>query len=97
MKGVICVPVLTPDKDCLAVFELYRELDDVPYDDRDLRLVIVMSGWIGSTIYQHQQRITLQKQQELNEYLLDLTKCYFADTMLLDKLITEVVVSIKGS
>lgn len=92
VKAVLSVPVLTPENDCLAVFEMYRDLDIIAYDDRDLRLVIVMCGWIGSTIYQNTKRITLQKQQELNEYLLDLTKCYFADTMLLDKLITEVVV-----
>lgn len=94
-KSVLCVPIVTPDDECLAVIELFRTTEHPPFDERHLRLVIVMSGWIGSAIFQNQQRIALQRQHELNEYLLDLTRCYFADTMLLDKLITEMVVRFK--
>lgn len=94
IKSVLCVPIVTPDDECLAVMEFSRTTEMTPFDESHMRLAIVVSGWIGSAIFQNQQRLALQRQNELNEYLLDLTKCYFADTMLLEKLITEMVVSI---
>lgn len=48
---------------------------------------------MGAAIHQNQQRLALQKQQELNDYLIELTKCYFADTISLEKLISEIVVT----
>ncbi|CAH1173827.1 unnamed protein product [Phaedon cochleariae] len=91
IKSVLCVPVVTPDGDCYAVIELYREVTQPPFNKDDLKISIVVTGWMGAAIHQNHLRLTLQKQQELNDYLLDLTKCYFAETVAIEKMITEIV------
>lgn len=94
IKSVLCVPVVTPECDCLAVIELYRDITQQPFQKDDLRVVIAVTGWMGAALHQNQQRLALEKQQQLNDYLLDLTKCYFADTVLMSKMISEIVVGI---
>lgn len=89
----MCVPVVTPTQDCLAVIELYRDITQGAFQKDDLRVVIAIAGWMGAALDQNQKRLTLEKQQQLNDYLLDLIKCYFTDTMLKDKMISEFVVS----
>nr|CAH7748344.1 unnamed protein product [Callosobruchus chinensis] len=91
VKSVLCVPIVTPDGDCYAVIELYRDVTQLPFNKDDLKISIVVSGWMGAAIHQNHLRLTLQKQQELNDYLLDLTKCYFAETVAIEKMITEIV------
>nr|XP_023015593.1 cAMP and cAMP-inhibited cGMP 3',5'-cyclic phosphodiesterase 10A-like [Leptinotarsa decemlineata] len=91
VKSVLCVPIVTPDGDCYAVIELYRDVTQYPFNKDDLRISIVVTGWMGAAIHQNHLRLTLQKQQELNDYLLDLTKCYFAETVAIEKMITEIV------
>ncbi|XP_068082303.1 cAMP and cAMP-inhibited cGMP 3',5'-cyclic phosphodiesterase 10A-like [Anabrus simplex] len=91
IKSVLCVPVVTPDDDCIAVIELYRTVREGSYSKTDIEIVVAVAGWMGAAIHQNQQRVALQKQQELNDYLLDLTKCYFADIVFMDKIISEIV------
>jgi GAF domain-containing protein len=93
VKSVLCVPIVTPDGNCSAVIELYREITQLPFNKDDLKISIVVTGWVGAAIHQNHLRLTLQRQQELNDYLLDLTKCYFAETVAIEKMITEIVVS----
>ncbi|KAG5883187.1 hypothetical protein JTB14_018203 [Gonioctena quinquepunctata] len=91
VKSVLCVPIVTPDGDCYAVIELYRDVTQHPFTKEDLRISIVVTGWMGAAIHQNHLRLTLQKQQELNDHLLDLTKCYFAETVAIEKMTTEIV------
>ncbi|XP_050308588.1 cAMP and cAMP-inhibited cGMP 3',5'-cyclic phosphodiesterase 10A-like isoform X1 [Anthonomus grandis grandis] len=91
VKSVLCVPIVTTDGDCYAIVEMYRTIPDVPFNKDDLKISIVVSGWMGAAIHQNRLRLALQKQQELNDYLLDLIKCYFADNVSLEKLISEIV------
>lgn len=88
----MCVPVVTPTQDCLAVIELYRDFTQGPFQKEDLRIVIAIAGWMGAALDQNQRRLALEKQQQLNDYLLDIIKCYFTDTLLKDKMISEFVV-----
>ena len=90
---MLCVPVVTPDGDCLAVIELFTLMNQGNFSKDDLKITIVVTGWMGAAIHQNQQRVALKKQQELNEYLLDLTKHYFSDTVQMEKMISDVVVS----
>lgn len=92
VKSVMCVPVCTPECDCLAVIELFKDVAQAPFQKDDLRVVIAVTGWMGAALHQNQQRVALQKQQQLNDYLLGLTKCYFADVVLMEKMISEIVV-----
>lgn len=94
VKSVLCVPIVTPDGDCYAVIELYRDLTNPPFNKEDLKIAVVVSGWVGAAIHQNHLRIALQRQQELNDYLLDLTKCYFAETVAIENMITEIVVGL---
>ncbi|XP_030754671.1 cAMP and cAMP-inhibited cGMP 3',5'-cyclic phosphodiesterase 10A-like [Sitophilus oryzae] len=91
IKSVLCVPIVTTDGDCYAIVEMYRSVPEPPFNKEDLKISIVVSGWMGAAIHQNRLRLALQKQQELNDYLLDLIKCYFADNVPLEKLITEIV------
>ncbi|ENN78871.1 hypothetical protein YQE_04660, partial [Dendroctonus ponderosae] len=91
VKSVLCVPIVTTDGDCYAIVEMYRCVPEAPFSKDDLKISIVVSGWMGAAIHQNRLRLALQKQQELNDYLLDLIKCYFADNVSMETLITEIV------
>lgn len=91
VKSVLCVPIVTTDGDCYAILEMYRFVSESPFSKEDLKISIVVSGWMGAAIHQNRLRLALQKQQELNDYLLDLIKCYFAENVSLETLITEIV------
>ncbi|KAJ8978479.1 hypothetical protein NQ317_018732 [Molorchus minor] len=91
IKSVLCVPVIEPDGECYAIIELYREFTQFPFNKDDLKISIVVTGWAGAAIHQNSLRISLQKQQELNDYLLGLTQCYFAETVGIEKIFTEIV------
>lgn len=91
-KSVLCVPVVTPDDDCYAIIELCRDVTQPVFGKEDLKIVVVVSGWVGAAIHQNQQRLALQKQQELNDYLLNLAKCYFAETVKREKMVAEIIV-----
>nr|CAD7401678.1 unnamed protein product [Timema cristinae] len=95
VKAIMCVPVVTPEEDCIAVIELFKEVDEGPYKKTDLQIVVATTGWMGAAINQHQQKIALQKQQELNDYLLGLCKHYFADHLVVDKIISEIMMFAK--
>lgn len=93
IKSVLCVPVVTPDGECFAVIEFYRQLFDTPFSKDDLKITLIVTGWMGAAVHQNSRRLALQRQQELNDYLLDLTKCYFGESVVMEKMISEIVVS----
>jgi cAMP and cAMP-inhibited cGMP 3',5'-cyclic phosphodiesterase 10 len=93
-KSVLCIPVVTPDGDCFAVIELVRSIYKNAFTLDDLRICVMVTSWMGVAIHQNQERLALKRQQELNDYLLDLIKCYFEDHVLMEKLMSEVVVRI---
>ncbi|KAI4460298.1 cyclic nucleotide phosphodiesterase [Holotrichia oblita] len=91
VKSVMCVPVVTPGNECYAVLELYRDVLQPAFQKDDLKIVVVVAGWMGASIYMNQQRVHMEREQQLNECLIELTKCYFADTIIFEKMIAEVV------
>lgn len=94
IKSVMCVPVVTPSGECFAVIEFFKLLFDLPFTNDDLRITLSVAGWMGATIEENSKRLALQRQQELNDYLLDLTKCYFGDPVALEKMVLELAVSL---
>nr|CAD7443993.1 unnamed protein product [Timema bartmani] len=91
VKAIMCVPVVTPEEECIAVIELFKEMEEEPYKKTDLQIVAATTGWMGAAIHQNHQRVALQKQQELNDYLLGLSKHYLADHLVVDKIISEIM------
>lgn len=93
-KAVLCVPIVAPDThECIAVLELSKNEGEPSFTKDDLKIVVVVTGWMGAAIQQNQQRLELEKQKELNDYLISLTKCYFAYSVDLEKMISEIIVS----
>ncbi|KAL1488021.1 hypothetical protein ABEB36_015395 [Hypothenemus hampei] len=91
VKSVLCIPIVTTDGDCYAIMEMYRCIPERSFNRDDLKISIMVAGWMGAAIHQNRLRLALQKQQELNDYLLDLIECYFAENVSLETLITEIV------
>ena len=49
---------------------------------------------MGAAIYQNKQRINLEKLQNLNNYLLELTEQYFSNVIVKENMLSDIVVSI---
>lgn len=90
-ESILCVPVVTPDGDCFAVFELVRSEYDEPFSKEDLKIVIVLTGWMGAAIHQNLQRVAMTKQEILHDQLLHITKSYYTGSITTTKMITELV------
>lgn len=93
-QSVLCVPVVTPDGDCFAVFELVKSEYDEPFNMDDLKIVVVLTGWMGAAIHQNLQRIAMKKQEILHDHLLDITKSYYNGSTTTCKMLTDLIVSL---
>ncbi|KAL1487955.1 hypothetical protein ABEB36_015336 [Hypothenemus hampei] len=91
IKSVLCVPIVTTDGDCCAIMEMNRCIPQSSFNRDDLKMSIVIAGWMGAAIHQNRLLLALQKQQELNDYLVNLIKCFFAENISLETLIAEIV------
>ncbi|XP_044757857.1 cAMP and cAMP-inhibited cGMP 3',5'-cyclic phosphodiesterase 10A-like [Coccinella septempunctata] len=90
-ESVLCVPVVTLDGDCLAVFECIRSQYDEPFGKAELKTVIVLSGWMGAAIHQNMQSVAMRKQEVLHNQLLNITKSYYEATITTTKMLTNLV------
>lgn len=91
IKSVLCVPIVSPDDNCIAVIELYRDVTQPVFGRDDLKIAVVVTGWMGAAIHQNQQRVELQKQTELHYYMMNIVKCYFCGEASQEDVITEIV------
>ncbi|XP_044756182.1 cAMP and cAMP-inhibited cGMP 3',5'-cyclic phosphodiesterase 10A-like [Coccinella septempunctata] len=94
-KSVLCVPVVTPDGDVYAVIELFRDTSQDQFEDKDMKIATLITGWMGAAIYQNLQRVAVHKKQELNDYLLSLTKVFLEEFVPTDKMVSEMVKFVK--
>lgn len=91
VKAVICVPVITPDRQCYAVLELFKDMLEPNFNRSDFAMTKSMASWIGAAIYMNARKVVMTSQMKLNDCLVELTKCFFADTHIFEKMITELV------
>lgn len=94
IKSVLSVPVVLPDNTCYCVIELYRNVDKKLFDVNDVKLIVVICGWMGATIHQNNKRVQLKKQEELNTSMIDITKGYISSQISFEKLLFDFVVSL---
>ncbi|KAK9875164.1 hypothetical protein WA026_005955 [Henosepilachna vigintioctopunctata] len=94
-KSVLCVPVVTPDGECYAVIELFRDISQEPFAHKDLRIATLVTDWMGAAVHQNLERVAVHKKQELNDYLLELTKVFLEEFVPVDKMIAEMVKFVK--
>lgn len=90
VSGVLCIPIVTSEGECLAVIELFRR-NGIDYDENQLQIAIAVTGWMGVALEQNQKLILMQKEQQLNDYMLELTQLYFGDAELLNYMIDDIV------
>lgn len=90
VKSVLCVPVMS-NSDCFAVVELYRETDQDPYEKHDLKIVVLVCGWVGLAIQQNREGMVLHKQQEINDDLLQLVLAFYGNTVTFENVLAEML------
>lgn len=90
----MCLPILTPLEECVAVIELYREPSQPSFNERDLELSLMVTGWIGSAIHHNRHKLQLMQQQNSDEFLMELVRSYFSSKNSLDKVIAEIMASV---
>ncbi|KAK9875163.1 hypothetical protein WA026_005954 [Henosepilachna vigintioctopunctata] len=89
--SVLCVPVVTPDGDCFAVFELFKTENEEPFTKDDGKIAIVVTGWMGAAIHQNIQRVSMKKQETLHDHLLNVTHRFFNETIDTSEMLTDLV------
>lgn len=97
VKSVLCVPVVTPANECYAVIELFRDIMQRIFRSTDLEIAVAVASWMGAAIHMNQERLKVGNRQQLNDCLVELTKCFFSDIRLFDKMIMEIVSLAKSS
>ncbi|KAI4456413.1 cyclic nucleotide phosphodiesterase [Holotrichia oblita] len=97
IKSVICVPVMTSVGNCYAILELARTSMQHNFKKHEYKMVLAVASWIGTAICTNLHRIMLNCERKLNNYLMEYSKCYFADNHLFENLIIELVRFIKSS
>ena len=95
LHSILCVPFTLPTNDILCVMEFGRSWQHPVFNDQELQLATAIIGWSG--LAQHQQKIAyqLQKQSELNDFLLEISKMMFNDIVDMDILIEKIMLYAK--
>ncbi|GJQ80088.1 hypothetical protein Trydic_g19371 [Trypoxylus dichotomus] len=96
-KSVICVPVVTPNKECQAVIELFRDITQPRFRSNEFKITNTVANLVGAAIFTNLQRIMLDSEKQLNDCLVDLARCYFTDTYMFDKLILQLINFVRTS
>ncbi|CAH0549604.1 unnamed protein product [Brassicogethes aeneus] len=86
-KAILCVPVITPEEQCVAVFDLYRTSEQPSYGEKELKISLVLAGWIGAAIQQNRDRIMLQEQKKINNMVLELMNKFYNGDIDLDEVL----------
>ena len=53
-----------------------------------------MCGWMGTAIQENMRREVLQKDHDLNQYLLALIRNYYSTAVNIESILSDIVVSI---
>ncbi|XP_044756181.1 cAMP and cAMP-inhibited cGMP 3',5'-cyclic phosphodiesterase 10A-like [Coccinella septempunctata] len=96
-ESVLGVPVVTPDGECYAVFEMVKEDVKDPFNKDDLKVSIVVAGWMGAAIHQNLQRQAMLKQASLHNQLLEMTGAFFSKRTDCNSMITELMNFLKDT
>nr|XP_022910381.1 cAMP and cAMP-inhibited cGMP 3',5'-cyclic phosphodiesterase 10A-like [Onthophagus taurus] len=91
LKSVLSAPILTETGVCYGVVELYRDCSQKSFKQSDTKIVLVVLGWIGSSIRRNNERIKVLHQKQLDDCLIELTRTYFSHNISIDNLISELV------
>lgn len=93
IKSVLSVPIVLPDNTCFCIIELYRHGVNDPFSVNDVKLIVVVCGWMGATIHQNNRRVAFKKQEELNSSMIDITKKFITGQISLETLLFDILVS----
>ncbi|KAK9688186.1 3prime5prime-cyclic nucleotide phosphodiesterase [Popillia japonica] len=88
---------MTSVRNCFAILEIARTSMQPNFKKYEYHMVLSVCEWIGTAICTNQHRIMLNCERKLNNYLMEYSKCYFADNHLFEKLIIELVQFIKNA
>lgn len=92
IQYALCVPIKTPDDKVIAVYELARDSSKLAFDNRDVQIVLAIAGWMGVAILQNWLYSALAKQQDLNNYLLQLTNQYHFGENTVEKTLSDLTI-----
>ncbi|ESO89352.1 hypothetical protein LOTGIDRAFT_106271 [Lottia gigantea] len=94
--SVICIPLLLPEGDLVAISEFHRDGFKDIFSERDFQIANAMLCSILSCLHLSQINKVLETQQELNDFLLETTKQLFDDVISIDSLIQSIMHSTKN-
>ncbi|KAK6170774.1 hypothetical protein SNE40_019084 [Patella caerulea] len=88
---VICIPLVLPQGDLIAIGEIYRDGFKDPFNENDFQIANAMLTWNLCSLHLSQMNKCLETQQEMNDFLLDTTKILFDDVISIDTLLQNIM------
>nr|XP_039268130.1 cAMP and cAMP-inhibited cGMP 3',5'-cyclic phosphodiesterase 10A-like [Styela clava] len=89
--AVLCLPVILPNNDLIAVVEFYRSWHNGCYIQNDLQIVQSILEWSALAIHKSAVCSSLKQQTEMNDFLLDVSRTYLDDITHIDNIIEHIM------
>lgn len=96
-KFGLCVPILTPDRKVIGVYEFSKDAYQEPFVKTDIKIALAVTGWMGVAILQNSLYSSMARQKELTDHLVRLTNFNFSDKANKDHVISNLVISAKDN
>ncbi|KAJ8297983.1 hypothetical protein KUTeg_024514 [Tegillarca granosa] len=88
---VLCLPVILPTDDFIAVVEIVKNELKHPFNTSELKLINTCLGWMAACIHENGLRRIMSAQETLNDFLLESTKHMFIEMTSIDTVVQNVM------
>lgn len=88
---VLCLPVILPTGDFIAMVEIIKNELKHPFNDRELKFISTCLGWMAACIHENGLRRIMTAQETLNDFLLESTKHMFIEMTSIDTVVQNVM------
>ncbi|KAG4073640.1 hypothetical protein HA402_000864 [Bradysia odoriphaga] len=88
---ILCQAITQPDGDLVAVLELIRKEDGLPFHEEDEEIACSYLVWGGIALHYAHLFLNINKQRKLNDFLLAVVKSIFQDMVSMDMLVIKIM------
>ncbi|XP_072178448.1 cAMP and cAMP-inhibited cGMP 3',5'-cyclic phosphodiesterase 10A-like [Diadema setosum] len=95
-QSVLCLPLIQPNGNIVAVLELSRQVGNSPFTTSDMQIAATYFTWVGIALDKVQVCNGLMKQREFNDFLLQVSRVIFDDIAAIDALSQHIMMFAKS-
>ncbi|KAI0227063.1 cAMP and cAMP-inhibited cGMP 3',5'-cyclic phosphodiesterase 10A [Lamellibrachia satsuma] len=90
-SSVICLPVVQTSGDLICVMEFTRGLQQNPFSEMEFQMATCILSWVSIATSEVKASRMLKKQNDLNDFLLEVSKAFFDESSMMHSLLEKIM------